>query len=290
MTDYRMLIESIDRLNSHARAAGGGLLSSEKWAIYAYKDFVTSFLARKGLVKARLVKWTGKCGRCGGTGKWEGWYPDSVPQRCWHCDLGMVTLRFTETTLPGDVVWHHPWDGRDGHGRDIAWAALGSTGMSPCGRWEEFDSQKIEWHNAGDWAPLKAGLKLDVNLLIPFLLYVEGWLPTTETEPRDDRWWWLRKTALQMIHGYRLDLGTTSMRCQVCGGPPHHGAHGQSRIGHLPVFWSNDIGRVCGVHWSGYACAAHRDEAFKRDEIPAELINPIVQKWLDRRVKKEVAA
>ena len=57
MTVPDLLIGSLDRLNSHARTPAG-LFSTERRAIYAYKDFATVFLAQRGEVKAPVAKAT----------------------------------------------------------------------------------------------------------------------------------------------------------------------------------------------------------------------------------------
>lgn len=262
-------IAAISRLNAHARSRRGGtLFSSERDAIYAWKTYAALTLARDGTAALRFVRWRGTCAYCD-KGRFHHWeWDDGVTVACRDCGgTGIRTLHFTETTLPGGHVWHHPWQGRVTPGRDIAVAVRGS-----------YEDGDIEWSEPGEWHPLLPAAPLPLAELVPLLNDVEDWVAAVPEPVRGSDWWWIADNARRTLRGggYRLDLGRAPGGCFVCGDERDI----VTNFGmYAPAF-----------HWSLPVCGAHRNSPHPKDPPPACLITPDLARWLDRRERVEAAA
>jgi hypothetical protein len=267
------VISALCRLNGHARAYGCG-----KRAIYAYKTLAAAMLASRGEIAVRLVEWVGPCGRCSGTGIYQGWYGPGDKAPCRHCRRGTVTLRFVETTFPDGVVWHHPFETdsgwniaraagaaiwtdnvyRDGNGREVCWKPVTSA-----------------------WTPRLKSERLTPDDAAQALNTVEAWLLNAPFEHRsagtDDvaqELYWLAKTARREMRGYHLDIGRVYRDGLAC--------------------WYCDRAEiVCGLgrcgppfSWSAPVCVDHShlpvEQWPAKDDLPAWAITPPLSAWRDR--------
>lgn len=281
MTAPAVPIAALSRLNAHARAPSS---SNERDAIYAYKTLAALILAAEGAASLRFVRWRGKCVYCD-KGRYHHWdWEPGYTVACRDCGgSGVRVLRFTETTLPGGHVWHHPWNGRTLPGLYIARAAAGAE-LQDDGEYRLRDGSLLEWQDPGEWRPMLPAERLPLAELVALLNQVEDWVdiaPPSFGWPRDRALNFLRQRRHTGVigdpsHGYRLDLGRAGGGCFVCGDAANIVIH----FGRMtPLF-----------HWSLPVCVAHRDAPHPTDPPPASLITPEVRRWLERHEQIEVAA
>lgn len=281
------VLAALSRLNAHARVRRPYGLPR---VIYAYKVAATVVLARHGEVSARLVRWIGKCNRCT-DGRFRHWdWEDGYSVACRDCGgTGRRTLRFTETTLPGGQVWHHPWYAGDGRGADIARHAI--PGLHNVDAWDYVDGagNPVPWHEAEDWAPNLPGVELDLDTLVRLLNIVEAWV-----EALPDTANWLVHAARRNLcqhrhrgvvaaapsHAYALDLGRAPGGCFVCGETHDIAGFAYGRM--TPLF-----------HWSLPVCRRHGEGpekvGFPSDPPPDALVTAPVREWLARHERVEDA-
>lgn len=278
-------IDAISRLNAHARAFGQGYR-----AIYAYKTLAAVTLAMDGAATIRFVRWIGTCNRCT-NGRYSHWeWEDGYTVRCRDCGgTGERALRFTATTLPNGDVWHHPWEGPNSSGRDIATEVLGLAFVDD-GRGnyhhETAIGQRIEWRDPGEWRPNLPPARLETAELVPLLNQVEDWVDAS-TAPAGCHWMWekarryLRKCSTRSYaefpDSYQLDIGRAPGGCFVCGDE-----------GDL----SGCYGRMTPLlHWSLPVCKRHGQGPdkvpFPKDPPPDALITPDIRRWLERHESVE---
>lgn len=277
-------IAAISRLNMHARSRGV-FFGAERWAIYAYKTLAALILALDGVATLRFVRWQGKCVHCD-NGRFHHWeWEDGRTVACRDCrGTGTRTLEFTETTLPGGHVWHHPWQGRVTPGRDIALAVHGLTWVDGVAHRTD-DGTVLQWCDPGEWHPLLPAAPLPLAGLVPLLNEVEDWVEVAPIPPGTP---WLREAAQRYLrqrkhrgvlgdpdHGYRLDLGRAPGGCVFCGATDIAIRYG--RIS--PLF-----------HWSLPVCAVHRGQPHPTDPPPESLITPDIRRWLARHERIETVA
>jgi hypothetical protein len=279
MTIDEPVISALCRLNSHARAFGCG-----KRAIYAYKTLVAAMLASSGEIAVRLVEWVGPCGRCSGTGIYQGWYGPGDKAPCYHCRRGTVTLRFVETKFPDGVVWHHPFDVSSG-GPDIAKAA--GAAFWCYDRYKDAEGREV-WFApvTSNWTPRLTGERLNVDEAALALNTVEAWVLTQafphrwtehgrdvegKQEPVTNTLHWLVSSANRELRGYGLDIGRIGFKCWYCGSQEI--TCGLCRMG-LPFTWSAPV------------CAEHQktpvDQWPAKDDLPAWAITPPLSEWRER--------
>lgn len=266
------VIAALSRLNGHARAYGCG-----KRAVYAYKTLAAALLAANGDVGVQLVRWTGPCGRCHGTGVYTFWEGGTAP--CRHCARGTVTLKFVETTLPDGVVWHHPFTPNDG-GAEIAKAAGVAWWDGERGRYTTANGDEpIFWNVASNWTPRLPGERLNPDETAMALNTVEAWLLPIDfgrTGPPYDGphgrvAYWLASAAKREMRGYHLDLGRVGLVCWYC--KSDEVTCGLGRSG--PPF-----------SWSAPVCREHAERPVGQwpaaSELPAWMITPPLEEWRER--------
>lgn len=278
-------VAALSRLNTHARSRGL-FMGNERWAIYAYKTLAALTLALEGAATLRFVRWQGKCAHCD-NGRFHHWeWEDGRTVACRDCKgTGTRTLEFTETTMPGGHVWHHPWQGRVTPGRDIGLAVRGLEWTGDTYRHD--DGTSIEWHDPGEWKPLAPAQPLPLAELVPLLNEVEDWVELAPAPPRGS-YWWKWEDARRYLHTrrhartippdsslYRLDLGRAPGGCFVCGA--------SDIVIHL--------GRISPLfHWSLPVCVEHRHAPHPTDPPPDSLITPDIRRWLARHERIETVA
>jgi hypothetical protein len=279
------VLTAIGRLNVHARAGQGFACSGQRDAIYSYKRLAAMVLVAGGDVTPRFVKWTGTCARCT-NGRFTHWsWDDDYSVACRDCGgSGKRTLRFTETTLPDGQVWHYPWEGFTGPGREIA-SAVGYE-LRNDGEYCLPDGSLLEWRDPGEWHPMLPAAAMPLEPLVADLNQVEDWIEDAPRPARGEPFWWIwsdadnflhqrshRRVTGEPSHGYRLDLGRVAGGCFACGN--------ESDVTHC-------IGRVTNLfHWAIPVCKAHGGLDHPKDAPPAALITPAVRRWLDRHERVE---
>ncbi len=271
------VLKALCRLNGHARAYGCG-----KRAIYAYKTLVAALLASEGAIGVRLVQWTGKCGRCDGTGIWQGWYPGDKAS-CRHCARGQVTLKFTETKLEDGTVWHHPFDAQGGSGRDIA--RVSGAAIWSDDRYKDAEGREV-WFApvTSQWTPRLPGERLNVDETALALNTVEAWVLVQafphrytgigQPEPVTNSLHWLVTAAVRELRRYHLDIGRIGFKCWYCGS--HEITMGLGRSG--PPF-----------SWCAPVCATHQHTPLEqwpaKDDLPAWAITQPLEEWRERHMR-----
>jgi len=272
MTVDESVITALCRLNGHARAYGFG-----KRAVYAYKTLVAALLAASGDVGVQLVRWSGPCDRCAGTGVYTFWEGGSAP--CRHCARGTVTLKFVETTFPGSgVVWHHPFD--TGSGAEISKAAKVAWWDGEKGRYTNADgNEPIFWNVASNWTPRLKGEQLNPDDAAMALNAVEEWLLPIDfgrtgppyDGPHGPVPYWLASAAKREMRGYVIDLGRVGLKCWYCGS--YEVVSGLCRMG--PPFT-----------WSAPVCREHQQRPVgqwpAQSELPPWMLTPPLEEWLAR--------
>lgn len=227
------VVAAISRLNVHARAYGSG-----KRAIYAYKALLAGVGLAMGDASAQLVRWTGTCGHCNGSGR----YVDSYGEKWPHCrqcaSAGTVTLKFVETTdrWTGQV-WHHPW--KYDSGIELAEIANLVKWDGKLGRW--VPEEPVFWNVKGGWTPRQPAERLIPDEAADLLNTVETWVLASVLPP-SDKLHWMRERALREMCGYVIDLGRVGLQCWYCDS--FDVAIGLSRPG-PPFAWS---AAVCREH------------------------------------------
>ncbi len=273
MTVPAAILAALGRLNSHARTRGH--FGTERNAIYTYKTLAALVTIQAGEATVRVVKWTGKCNRCT-NGRFHHWDSDCTSS-CWHCDgTGCKTLTFTETTLPGGHVWHHPWQGPVTSGLTLARANFGTT-------------EGLEATPVVDWAPNLPGDRLPIEDLAALLNQVEAWVETSPSPVRGEPYWYVASEARRYLHrsahpgwhglepgsGYKLDIGRTTT-CFRCGSDDKAGGINYGHVTPL-LHWAL---RVCEP------CYAERPP-HPKDPPPSKLLSPAVQEWIARHERLE---
>lgn len=276
-------LAALSRLNAHAR--GHEARYGQRDAIYSYKTLAAMGCAIDGTAALRFVKWTGKCTRCvdGRFSHWE--WDDGYTVACRDCDgTGQRMLRFTETTLPGGHVWHHPWNGRTMPGHAIARAV--GVAMLDSGEYVTGAGAPVVWDAPGEWRPLLPAAPLPLTDLVPLLNEVEDWVEARPDRPRGEPYWWtwdqakrnLRNTGSTCLgaptSGYALELGRAPDGCFVCGADESLAVVNFGRYSKL-------------FHWSLPVCEQHRKSPFPTDPPPAAMITPDIRRWMDRHEAKE---
>ncbi len=282
MTVPQPVIDAMDRLNSHARSPGLGVMSSERHAIYAYKAAVVTVLAHAGEVKGRLVSLQVKCRSCGGTGKWIDYEariysPIAVldhTEPCRTCShTGKVTLRFLETTLPGDKVWHHPWSTRfDCVGLSLAqeiWPGMKAAAEGD--GYRALTGDELRWEAPGDWLPNTPSQALPQAEFVDLANVVEDWLAPGAWLGKS---MWRLDVARRKAGEYDLHLGRVDGDCCICGSP-----YVACRLG-------CSVGRL---RWSAPICDRHLGFSSRErpTEVPSSLITPAVERWLANPLRQK---
>lgn len=109
---------ALDRLNSWLRAGRDTTERFEFWnplrsvakpIIYWVKTHAILASSRQWQCEFRRVIVRKKCRSCWGTGKWTRYddWDRSEWEPCWHCDKGVKSLHFVESTI-GPIRWHTP--------------------------------------------------------------------------------------------------------------------------------------------------------------------------------------
>jgi hypothetical protein len=276
-------IAALSHLNTHARAGGGW--GTESGAIYAYKALAALQMVLAGKASLRFIRWTGTCDRCdkGWFRHWD-WAETSPQVKCRFCHgTGQAILRFTETTMDGGHVWHHPWNGSTWPGLDIARAALDLEWIEG-DVYQKPDGSRIEWSDAGSWSPKLPAEKLPLEELVTLLNEVEDWVAGDNCWAPGCAFHWKLEAARRYLRAgsYILNLSRAPSGCFVCGGDTDLAGFCYGRVNRL-------------FHWSLPVCKRHGEGPEKVPHPggppPQSLLTPEILKWMRRRGEVlEVAA
>ncbi|HYE70632.1 MAG TPA: hypothetical protein VD932_03820 [Aquabacterium sp.] len=253
MNTLAEILPSIDALNSFVRSKSYRSMyaSMLKRVIYHYKREALIAATNEGIVEHRhIVCPLVKCHGCGGDGRWKSWYEDRT-ERCRRCAAtGFVNLDFIESRL-GGFVWHSPvrdaWDFARG--------------------WRQWPT------NLGDWAPHQQGRDLTTDQVAEHLLTVEASsLPRPKPFHGDYDWDY---STYYPHEDYGIDIGEARPdACTVCGS-----VDGLGRLG-------LSTGRL---HWNAVVCrpCSNGGSDRVRAALPAYLITPTIQRWIDTHPVRE---
>ena len=264
------ILADLWRLNTHARAVGGGARD----AIYAYKEAATWALIVEGRAGVRPVRWRGPCGKCDGTGRFTFWDGGDAP--CRGCRAtGTTALRFAEIALPDGQVWHHPWSKYRG-------GFIGYSMLEHAFRGERGDLwyEEIDWVEATDWSPRQPGQRLDGDAFVEAVNRVESWVLAAVNDRALDRkvYWRLHDARREMMRYPLIVTHRAPDACFRCGAEAPLESVRIGASGAWPLQWSARICTPCYANWK------ESDKAGQwPDALPAGCLSEDIDLWVSRR-------
>lgn len=266
------VIQHIAHLNSWVRSQAhrdwGWMSGGIESAIYYYKNEMLEALAAANRATVRMIYSNVACNRCGGTGIYEGDDDMDWQVACRACEhTGRVTLRFYETTLDNNMVFHTPYPKA---GIELTRLARRMHNIA-----DDDAERYLKLYSAAlhvEWQPNQIGIDRTPQQVAESLNLVEymffgSKFPTAYEIPR-----W---TQDRDFFYYKLPLGRTAPHCVYCSRsePPLRG------------YWCGQSNQLCV--WLDWRCETHAKEfgsfTFEPNSYATLTAPEPIRVWLARR-------
>jgi hypothetical protein len=242
------VINAMSRLNSFVRSESFGYhySSQMRYIIYGHKDHLINAAISAGMASQRLIAVKSKCRTCHGTGMYDHWRYNGGDEGCWTCrGTGKVMLYFSETTLPGGIVFHTP------------------IHSVPTGELVTIES---------GWKPNQRGKDLTPAELAEALNIIEAWRYVGDEFPRQFEMSGYTDSYAPFY--YRLHVGRVE-GCLWCGVPAPRIAHQYTKL----LEWEYGICDACRVR---YAFTTH---LWQQEPPGILIAHAPIREWLRRRAE-----
>lgn len=257
-------LAALDHLNRWVRSDSYRkqylIKTGPRQAVYDMKGVAIAWAISAGLTTHRRVMASVPCRDCSGTGRYTDFWGCEHPH-CRNCNsTGKKALRFLETTIAEQFVWHTPWD-------KVPLAICNRLAF-PIGGMEALGEG---WFASFDWEPGRDGQDMSIVEAAEALLLAEQVFPySIERRGRSCDTFADRKEAY--YGSYHLFIGETERRCCYCG----------------------TTDQIAGIHcnverlaFRTFACTPCSNQRGKRlwsDAVcPPEFLTPsAIQEWRER--------